>query len=128
MRTLLNVLWFIFGGGFLIALEYFIGAVLLCLTIVGIPFGMQCFKLAGLALWPFGKEVDRAPHASSGCLSVGLNLFWLVVAGVWIFLSHVALGIGLALTLIGIPFALQHLKLAVLSLVPFGAQIRELRS
>lgn len=128
MRTVLNVLWFIFGGGFLIALEYFIGAVLLCLTIVGIPFGMQCFKLAGLALWPFGKEVDRAPHASTGCLGVGLNLFWLVVAGVWIFLSHVALGIGLALTLIGIPFALQHLKLAVLSLVPFGAQIRELRS
>ena len=127
MRTILNVLWLIFGGGILIALEYFIGAVLLCLTIVGIPFGMQCFKLAGLSLWPFGKEVDREPRASSGCLGVGLNVLWLVVAGIWIFLSHLGLGIALALTLIGIPFALQHLKLAVLSLVPFGARIRELR-
>ena len=128
MRTILNVLWLVFGGGILIALEYLIGAVLLCLTIVGIPFGMQCFKLAGLSLWPFGKEVDREPRAASGCLGVGLNVLWLVVAGIWIFLSHLGLGIGLALTLIGIPFALQHFKLAVLSLVPFGARIRELRS
>lgn len=127
MRTLLNVLWFIFGGGFLIALEYLVGALVLCLTIVGIPFGVQCFKLAGLAVWPFGKEVDRAPGAASGCLGVGLNILWVVVAGIWIFLSHLALGVALALTIIGIPFALQHLKLAMLSLLPFGAQIREAR-
>ena len=126
MRTLLNVLWLILGGGIIIALEYFIGAVLLCATIVGIPFGVQCFRMAGLSLWPFGKEIDRDPRTSSGCLSVVLNAFWLLVAGIWIFLSHITLGIGLAVTLIGIPFALQHFKLAVLSLVPFGARIREL--
>jgi uncharacterized membrane protein YccF (DUF307 family) len=124
MRTLLNLLWMILGGGIVIALEYALGALVLCLTIVGIPFGMQCFKLAGLALWPFGKVVDRG-HRGVGCLGLGLNILWCVVAGIWIFLSHLALAVGLAVTVIGIPFAIQHLKLAVLSLVPFGAEVRE---
>lgn len=124
MRLLLNLLWVILGGGILIALEYALGALILCLTIVGIPFGVQCFKLAVLALWPFGQVVDRGPRAT-GCLTVGLNVLWCVVAGVWIFLSHLGLAIGLAVTIIGIPFAIQHLKLAVLALLPFGAEIRD---
>ena len=121
MRLLLNVLWVIFGGGFLIWLEYMLGGLLLCLTIVGIPFGVQCFKVAGLALWPFGRTGERN-DGSIGCL---LNAVWLLVGGIWIFLSHVSLAITLALTIIGIPFAIQHLKLAMLGLAPFGVTVRE---
>ncbi len=124
MRFLLNLLWVVFGGGLVVALEYALGALVLCLTIVGIPFGVQCFKIAALALWPFGKVVDRGPRGQ-GCLGLSLNILWALVAGVWIFLSHLALAVGLAVTIIGIPFALQHLKLAVLALVPFGAEIRD---
>lgn len=123
MRLLLNLLWVILGGGFIIALEYLLGGLLLCLTIVGIPFGVQCFKLAGLALFPFGKDIVDRPGASPlGCV---LNVFWIVVAGVWIFLSHIGLALGLAVTLIGIPFAIQHVKLALLALAPFGKLVRD---
>lgn len=123
MRLLLNVLWMFLGGGFLIALEYLLGGLLLCLTVVGIPFGLQCFKLAGLGLFPFGKDIVDQPSATPlGCV---LNVFWIVVAGVWIFLSHIALALGLAVTLIGIPFAIQHVKLALLALAPFGKRVRE---
>ncbi len=124
MRLLLNVIWIVIGG-WIIWLEYIVGGVLLCLTLVGIPFGMQCFKVAGVGLLPFGKEIIEAKDASAiGCL---LNVFWILIAGIWIFLSHVALGLGLAVTIIGIPFALQHLKLAKLALAPFGKRVREVR-
>ena len=123
MRLLLNILWIVLGGGFVIALEYLIGGLLLCLTVVGIPFGVQCFKIAGLGLLPFGKDIQDAPGSSAiGCV---LNVFWLVFAGIWIFLSHIGLALGLAVTIIGIPFAFQHLKLAMLALAPFGKIIRE---
>ncbi|WNG28012.1 YccF domain-containing protein [Cystobacter fuscus] len=123
MRLLLNLLWVVLGGGFIIALEYLLGGLLLCLTIVGIPFGVQCFKLAGLGLFPFGKDIVDVPGASPlGCV---LNVFWIVVAGVWIFLSHIGLALGLAVTLIGIPFAIQHVKLALLALAPFGKLVRD---
>ncbi|HZI02862.1 MAG TPA: YccF domain-containing protein [Archangium sp.] len=122
MRLLLNLLWIVFGG-FVIWLEYVIGGLLLCLTVVGIPFGMQCFKMAGLGLLPFGKDIVDAPGSSPiGCL---LNVFWIIVAGIWIFLSHLVLALGLAVTIIGIPFALQHVKLAMLALAPFGKLVRE---
>jgi len=121
MRLLLNLLWIVLGGGFLIWLEYLIGGVLLCCTIVGIPFGVQCFKIAGLGLLPFGKDIVDAPDASGiGCV---LNVVWLVVAGVWIFLTHIGLALGFFVSLIGIPFAIQHLKLAGLSLAPVGKTI-----
>lgn len=123
MRLLLNILWIVLGGGFVIALEYLIGGLLLCLTVVGIPFGVQCFKIAGMGLLPFGKDIQDAPGSSAiGCV---LNVFWLVVAGIWIFLSHIGLALGLAVTIIGIPFAFQHLKLAMLALAPFGKLVRE---
>jgi uncharacterized membrane protein YccF (DUF307 family) len=123
MRLLLNILWIVLGGGFVIALEYLIGGLLLCLTVIGIPFGVQCFKIAGLGLLPFGKDIQDAPGSSAiGC---ALNVFWLVVAGIWIFLSHIGLALGLAVTIIGIPFAFQHLKLAMLALAPFGKLVRE---
>jgi uncharacterized membrane protein YccF (DUF307 family) len=123
MRLLLNILWAILGGGIVICLEYLLGGLLLCLTIVGIPFGVQCFKLAGLALLPFGKDIVDAPGSNPiGCV---LNVFWLVVAGVWIFLSHLALALPLAISIIGIPFAIQHVKLAMMALTPFGKSTRE---
>ena len=124
MRLLLNILWVLFGGGLLLWLEYVIGGLLLCLTIIGIPFGLQCFKIAGLALLPFGKDIDIEPDAGTGALRLFFNVLWFLVAGVWIFLTHVALGLGLAVTIIGIPFAVQHFKLALLALRPFGLVTR----
>jgi uncharacterized membrane protein YccF (DUF307 family) len=122
MRLILNVLWVFFGGGFVIAIEYLLGGLFLCLTIIGIPFGLQCFKIAGLGLMPFGKTFEDDP--SAGVVSFGFNILWLLVAGIWIFLSHLALGVTLAVSLIGIPFAIQHLKLALLALAPFGKRVR----
>lgn len=124
MRLLLNILWII-TGGFLIWLQYIIGGLLLCLTVVGIPFGLQCFKIAGLALFPFGKDIEDLKQGfATGALGTALNVLWIIVAGIWIFISHIGLGLSLAVTIIGIPFAIQHLKLAVLALAPFGRVAR----
>jgi uncharacterized membrane protein YccF (DUF307 family) len=123
MRTLLNLLWVVFGGGFLIWLEYVLGGLVLCLTVVGIPFGLQCFKIAGFGLWPFGRSaVADGPGSAIGCL---LNAVWVITAGLWIFLSHVGLAISLGLTIIGIPFAIQHVKLAMLAFAPFGLTVHD---
>lgn len=119
MRLLLNILWIVLGGGLLLWLEYVLVGLVLCLTIIGIPFGVQCFKIAGLALLPFGKDIDARP-AADGALRVIGNVVWFVFAGLWIFLTHLALAVGLAVTIIGIPFAVQHFKLALLAVWPFG--------
>jgi uncharacterized membrane protein YccF (DUF307 family) len=125
MSLLLNLLWIVLGGGLAIAFEYVVFGLLLCLTVVGIPFGLQAFKLAGLGLWPFGKDLQEVTRSGGGAAlgTVG-NVLWLVLAGIWIFISHMGLALGLAVTIIGIPFALQHLKLAVLALWPFGRAAR----
>ena len=124
MRALLNLVWIIFGGGFLIWLEYVIGGLLLCLTVVGIPFGVQCFKMAGMGLLPFGKVIEDDPRAAgSGCLGLAMNVLWFVVAGLWIAITHLGLALASAATIIGIPFAVQHIKLAVLALAPFGKRV-----
>ncbi len=121
MNLILNLLWVVFGGGFLLALEYALVGVVCCLTIVGIPFGLQCFKLAGLALWPFGKDFDDSPRG--GGTSLIFNVLWFVFAGLWICLTHLAAALTLAVTIIGLPFALQHLKFALMSLTPFGVRV-----
>lgn len=121
MRTLGNIIWLVFGG-LLIALEYFISSLLLCVTIIGIPFGLQTLKLAELALWPFGKEA-HITNKDTGCLATLMNIVWILLGGIWIALSHVVLGILLGITLIGIPFARQHFKLAGLALTPFGRKV-----
>ncbi|MDI6868707.1 MAG: YccF domain-containing protein [Coprothermobacterota bacterium] len=121
MSLIGNILWIILGG-FLIALEYFLGGLILCLTIVGIPFGAQCFKLAYLALFPFGKEVVTKEVASNP-LWILMNILWLLFGGIWIALTHLVFALLCAITVIGIPFALQHIKLAGLSLSPFGKEI-----
>jgi uncharacterized membrane protein YccF (DUF307 family) len=125
MRLLLNILWIVLGGGFVLCLEYLLAGLVLCLTIVGIPFGVQCFKIAGLALLPFGKDIDvRRDGSGGGALHVIGNVLWFVFAGLWIFLSHLVLAVGMAITIIGIPFAVQHFKLAMLAVWPFGRDQR----
>ena len=121
MNILLNILWLVCGG-FLICIEYIISSLLLMITIIGIPFGVQTLKLAVLALCPFGRQV-RSGSSDGGCLSVLMNVIWILVGGIWISLSHVVFGVLLCITVIGIPFGLQHFKLAGLALTPFGKEI-----
>ena len=118
MRLLGNILWFILGG-FVMAFSWFATGILWCLTIIGIPVGIQCFKFAALSLWPFGKEIVYHPSTSSFLL----NVIWLVFSGWILALEHFVGGILLAITIIGIPFAKQSFKLARLALMPFGAEI-----
>ncbi len=121
MNILMNILWLICGG-FLICVEYIISSLLLMITIIGIPFGFQTLKLSMLALCPFGREI-RGTSSEGGCLSVLMNVLWILVGGIWISLSHLVFGIVLCITIIGIPFCLQHFKLAGLALTPFGKEI-----
>lgn len=117
----MNLLWLVFGGIFT-AIEYLIASFLMMITIIGIPFGMQTLKLAGLALCPFGKEV-RSGQRSDGCLYILMNVLWIFLGGIWISLSHLVFGLVLCITVIGIPFGLQHFKMAALALTPFGKDI-----
>ena len=121
MKLLGNLIWLIFGGIF-IAIEYLVGSIILMITIVGIPFGIQTLKLASLALWPFGRDT-RAQVRSSGCLYILMNVIWLLTGGIWIAASHAIFGVLLCITVIGIPFGLQHFKLASIALSPFGRDI-----
>ena len=116
-----NIIWLIFGGLFA-ALGYFIGGLLLCITIIGIPWGIQCFKLAGLVLWPFGKNVI-SESSSAGCLSVLCNLIWILCGGWYTAVIHIFMGIILFITIIGIPWGRRHFKLVEISLMPFGKRI-----
>ncbi len=118
-----NILWIILGGGLLIFIEYLVGGLLLCLTIIGIPFGIQCFKISYLGLVPFGREVV-SNERGSGCLSLIMNIIWILLGGIWIALTHLIFALLCAITVIGIPFSIQHVKLAKLALVPFGKEIR----
>jgi uncharacterized membrane protein YccF (DUF307 family) len=118
-----NSLWIVLGGGIFLFFEYLLGGFLLCLTVVGIPFGVQCFKLAMPALLPFGRRVEGGP-SSSGCLAVAMNVLWFLVGGLWIVITHLVFGLLCAVTIIGIPFAKQHGKLGSLALTPFGHTVR----
>jgi uncharacterized membrane protein YccF (DUF307 family) len=121
LRTLGNILWLVCSG-FWLAVGYFLSGVLLCLTVIGIPFGIQAFKLAEFTLWPFGRSVVEAP-GSGGCLGVAFNLLWLVLFGWGLFVTHLVTGLVLCLTIVGIPFGIQAFKLSVLALWPFGRMI-----
>jgi uncharacterized membrane protein YccF (DUF307 family) len=121
MNFIGNLIWLVFGG-FAAALGYIVGGFVLCLTIIGIPFGLQCFKIAGLVLWPFGKRVVSTGNGM-GCLSLFFNIIWLLCGGLYTAVVHLFFAALLFLTIIGIPFARQHLKLMELSLMPFGKQV-----
>ena len=114
MGCLGNLLWFIFGGC-ISGLSWCLAGCLWCITIIGIPVGLQCFKFASLSFFPFGKEVSYG--------SLILNIIWLVVSGLPLALEHLVFGVALCITVIGIPFGLQQFKLAKLALMPFGAEI-----
>lgn len=121
MKLLGNIIWLIFGG-INIALEYFIAGLIMMLTIIGIPFGLQSFKLGILALWPFGTKVEWM-QSQPGCLSTFMNILWFFVGGIWIFLTHIFYGFILCITIIGIPFGKMHFRLAKLALSPFGRAV-----
>jgi uncharacterized membrane protein YccF (DUF307 family) len=121
MNIIGNLIWLVFGGIF-IALEYFVSSLFLMITIIGIPFGLQTLKLGILALWPFGSTT-RQTDSGSGCLTVLMNVIWLLTGGLWIAVTHLVLGLLLTITLVGIPFGRQHFKLVALALSPFGREI-----
>ncbi len=122
MTLLGNLLWLIFGG-LLSAFGWFVSGLIWCVTVVGIPWGLQCFKFAKLSLAPFGKDVVPG----GGAPSLIANVVWLLISGIPMALDHVLTGLTLCLTIVGIPFGMQHFKLASLALSPFGAEVRTLR-
>lgn len=122
MSLLGNIIWLIFGG-FLAGIGYIFGGILACLTIIGIPFGQQAIKLGVATMTPFGREIVPTPEAGS-TLNMILNIVWILVIGWGIAVTHLTSAAILAVTIIGIPFALQHIKLIPLALFPFGRELQ----
>jgi uncharacterized membrane protein YccF (DUF307 family) len=119
MNFIGNIIWLVFGG-IIAAVLWLIAGLLLCITIIGIPFGVQCFKIAGFVLWPFGREVEIGNFGAAGLI---FNVIWLLLFGWELAVAHVIVGAIFCITIIGIPFGLQHFKFAKLGLIPFGARI-----
>jgi uncharacterized membrane protein YccF (DUF307 family) len=130
LRLLLNLLWFVFGG-WISGLAWLFAGLILAITIVGLPWAQAAFRIAGFSFWPFGREVVSRAEAfgehdlGTGSLGLVLNVIWFIFAGWWLALHHIVLAVGLAITIIGIPFAIQHVKLAVISLAPVGKTVVE---
>lgn len=122
MNFLGNLVWLIFGG-LLTAIMYWIAGLMMCVTIIGIPFGVQLFKIGMLALWPFGHELVPKPGNSAGCTSVIFNVLWILLGWWEVALTHITFGLILCCTIVGIPWGLQHFKLALASVLPFGKEI-----
>jgi len=122
MNILGNIIWLLLGG-FVTAIGYIWGGLVMMLTIIGIPFGFQLIKIGILCLWPFGSTFE-INNELPGCLSLLLNLIWLVVAGFWLAVIHFLFGVLLSLTIIGLPWAAQHFKLAGFAISPFGRSVR----
>lgn len=116
-----NIIWIVFGGIFIL-FQYIFGGIVLCLTIEGIPFGIQCFKFAIVGLAPFGVKITYT-SSNIGCLSTIMNIIWLIFGGFWIVLTHLLFGLLFCITIEGIPFGLQHFKLMNLAFSPFGKSI-----
>lgn len=132
MNTLLNILWFIFGGVFM-GLGWWLAGLLCAITIVGIPWAKACFVIGQFTFFPFGKEaVDRTSvtgrdDIGTGALGLLGNVVWFVLAGVWLAIGHLMTALALFVTIIGIPFGWQHLKLAALTLAPVGKTVVDRR-
>jgi uncharacterized membrane protein YccF (DUF307 family) len=130
VRLILNILWFVLGG-WLSGSLWILAGVLLAITVVGLPWAMAAFRIASFSYWPFGRQVvSRAELGRRGDLGTGpvgllLNILWFIFGGWYLALHHIVLGIGLCVTIIGIPFGLQHLKLAIISLAPVGKAVVE---
>ena len=119
MNFLGNIIWLLFGG-IVAAIAWFLAGIILCITIIGIPFGIQCFKISAFVLWPFGQEIEIGNFGVGGLL---LNIIWLIIFGWEFAIFHLIVGAIFCITIIGIPFGFQHFKLAKLGLIPFGAKI-----
>ena len=122
MRLLLNLLWFIFGG-WISGTLWLLAGVVLAITVIGLPWTPAAFRIAGFSYWPFGKTVVAR---DTGATSLLLNIVWFVFAGWWLAIHHIVLAAALAVTIIGLPFAFQHLKLAMISLTPVGKAVVEI--
>jgi uncharacterized membrane protein YccF (DUF307 family) len=122
VTTILNVLWLIFGG-WISGLLWTVAGCILAITIIGLPWTPAAFRMASFSFWPFGRHIVDKPTGQD--LSLVLNIVWFVLAGWWLALHHLVLAVVLGVTIIGIPFALQHLKLAVISLAPVGKDVIE---
>jgi uncharacterized membrane protein YccF (DUF307 family) len=120
MRILGNIIWLLFGG-IVTALGYLLAGLIMCLLIVTIPFGIQAFKLASFSFWPFGRTL--VPKQGAGAVSFLGNIIWFIFAGWWLAISHLVSALLCAITIIGIPFAVAHLKLAGTAIAPFGSEI-----
>jgi uncharacterized membrane protein YccF (DUF307 family) len=120
VRTLLNVIWFVFSG-FWLWIAYVLAGILCCLLIITIPWGIASFRMANYAVWPFGREVVSRPRA--GVLSFLGNVIWVIAAGWWLALTHIATGLLLCITIIGIPLGIANFKLIPISLMPLGKEI-----
>ena len=122
MRTLLNIIWVVFGG-FWLFLGYLLFGLIACLFIITIPAGVACFRIASYALWPFGRTVVETPGAGAmSCLS---NVVWFVVAGLWLALGHIVTAALQAVTIIGISLAIANIKMIPVTCFPFGKRIVE---
>lgn len=119
MRLLGNIIWFVLGG-FAMGLAWWMAAVIYAITIIGIPWAIASFRIGAFTFWPFGREIVDKP---SGSMSIIGNILWIILSGWWLALGHLISAVLCAITIIGIPFAIQHLKLAGLSFAPFGKQI-----
>ena len=122
MNFLGNLVWLIMGG-LLTALMYWIAGLLMCITIIGIPFGVQLLKIGSLSLWPFGHDLQPKADSAAGCLQVAFNVLWILLGWWEIALTHLTFGLVLCCTIVGIPWGLQHFKLALGSVFPFGKEV-----
>ena len=120
MRTLLNIIWVVFGG-FWLFLSYLFFGLIACLLIVTIPAGVASFRIAAYVLWPFGREVVPAPGA--GAMSGISNIIWFLVAGLWLAIGHLTTAVAQAITIIGIPLAVANIKLIPVTCFPFGKAV-----
>ena len=122
MKLLGNILWLILGG-LLVALIYFLVGIFMCITVIGIPFGLQLIKLGSYSLWPFGHQLVYRPN-EPGCLSIVMNLIWILLGWWEIAIIHLACGILFCITIVGIPWGVQHFRMAINSIFPFGKEVR----
>ncbi len=120
MKTLLNLIWLIFGGLWL-ALGYVLAGIVACILIITIPFGIASFRMAAFALWPFGRTVISKPNAGLGS-AVG-NVIWFLVAGLWLAIGHLTTALAQAITVIGIPLAVANVKMIPVTCFPFGKEV-----
>lgn len=120
LNFVLNIIWLVISG-FWLAVGYALAGIVMCILIITIPFGIASFRLAGFVLWPFGRTLIRQPDA--GLPSMIGNVIWFILAGLWIAIGHLVLGVGLCLTIIGIPFGWANIKLAAVAIAPLGKDI-----